>query len=464
MSHTCPCDRRRQRHLPRRQAGEHARHARADLRRACRPPRFAWIGLYRPTDDELDAVAEEFQLHTLAVEDARKGHQRAKLERYDDTLFVVLRPARYLDATETVEFGEVHLFIGHDFAVTIRHAESPDLTRVRARLESAPELLAKGPPEAVLYAVLDEVVDEYGPVVAGLENDIDEIEEQLFSGDPAVTKRIYDLAGELMEFQRATRPIADIIAGLEAGFDKYGIDHDLQQYLRDVSDHTIRIVERGDEFRQVLQNSLTVHATLVAQRQNEEARRLTETSIAQSEQTKKISSWAAIIFAPSLIAAIYGMNFDHMPELHWEFGYPLAVAGMVVFAVASTSSSSRGSGCSRGPVVEVCGPGGRGARSAAGGRVARSAYPVVEEREARTRWSSSAKRVSRPGAHPAFRAGPHRDIRSTPPHRSTPPLTRRASPVSQCMRFVVVPPRVVRGGFIPGNLMHWGCGHEVNAG
>ncbi|QAY72822.1 magnesium and cobalt transport protein CorA [Agromyces protaetiae] len=293
---------------------------------------FAWIGLYRPTDGELDAVAEEFQLHDLAVEDARQGHQRSKLERYDDTLFVVLRPARYLDATETVEFGEVHVFVGHDFAVTIRHAEAPDLAHVRKRLESEPELLSKGP-EAVLYAILDEVVDEYQPVVAGLENDIDEIEEQLFSGDPAVTKRIYDLAGEVMEFQRATRPIIDIVAGLQKGFDKYGIDAELQQYLRDVGDHAIRIVERGDEFRQVLQNSLTVHATLVAQRQNEEARRLTETSIAQSEQTKKISSWAAIIFAPSLIAGIYGMNFDHMPELHWEFGYPLAVAGMVVFAV-----------------------------------------------------------------------------------------------------------------------------------
>lgn len=166
---------------------------------------FAWIGLYRPTDAELDALAEEFGLHQLAVEDTRKGHQRAKLERYGDTLFVVLRPARYLDAEEEVEFGELHVFIGPDFAITIRHAESPNLARVRHRLESSPELLAKGP-EAVLYAVLDEVVDEYAPVDLGLENDIDEIEEQLFSGDPVVTRRIYDLASEVMEFQRATRP------------------------------------------------------------------------------------------------------------------------------------------------------------------------------------------------------------------------------------------------------------------
>jgi magnesium transporter len=144
---------------------------------------FAWIGLYRPTHSELDALAGEFSLHPLAIEDTKKGHQRAKLERYGDTLFVVLRPARYLDDVERVEFGELHVFIGPDFAITIRHAESPNLARVRHRLESSPELLAKGP-EAVLYAVLDEVVDEYAPVDAGLENDIDEIEEQLFSGIP----------------------------------------------------------------------------------------------------------------------------------------------------------------------------------------------------------------------------------------------------------------------------------------
>jgi magnesium transporter len=292
---------------------------------------FAWIGLYRPTDAELDAVTAEFSLHELAVEDARKGHQRAKLERYGDTLFAVLRPARYLDASEEVEFGEVHLFVGKDFAVSIRRAESPDLARVRRRLESQPELLRKGS-EAVLYAVLDEVVDEYAPVVAGLENDIDEIEEQLFSGDPEVTRRIYDLSSEVMEFQRATRPIVDMVAALERGFDKYGVDDELQSYLRDVKDHAIRIVERGESFRQLLQNALTVHATLVAQRQNEEMKRLTETSLAQSEQTKKISSWAAIIFAPTLVASIYGMNFEHMPELDWPFGYPLAVAAMVGFA------------------------------------------------------------------------------------------------------------------------------------
>jgi magnesium transporter len=289
---------------------------------------FAWIGLYRPTDRELDAVASEFQLHQLAVEDARKGHQRAKLERYDDNLFIVLRPARYLDDIEQVEFGELHVFIGLDFAITIRRAESPDLAKVRHRLEDSPELLAKGP-EAVLYAVLDQVVDEYWPVDQGLENDIDEIEDQLFSGDPEVTRRIYDLASEVMEFQRATRPLIDMFALLERGFEKYDVDLELRRYLRDVKDHVIRIVERGESFRQLLQNALSVHATLVAQRQNEEIKRLTETSLAQSEQTKKISSWAAILFAPALVGTIYGMNFTYMPELDWGLGYPFALLLML---------------------------------------------------------------------------------------------------------------------------------------
>ncbi|HET6672889.1 MAG TPA: magnesium and cobalt transport protein CorA [Agromyces sp.] len=293
---------------------------------------FAWIGLYRPTDAELDVVANEFDLHHLAVEDTRKGHQRAKLERYGDTLFVVLRPARYLDDVEAVEFGELHVFIGRDFAITVRRAESPDLGKVRHRLEATPDLLEKGP-EAVLYAVLDEVVDEYSPVLVGLENDIDEIEEQLFDGDPMVTRRIYDLASEVMELQRATRPLLDMFATLERGFEKYGVDVELQRYLRDVFDHSIRVVERGDSFRQLLQNALQVHATLVGQRQNEEMKHLSETNLAQSEEVKKISSWAAIIFAPTLIGTVYGMNFDNMPELGWELGYPAALVLMGGFAL-----------------------------------------------------------------------------------------------------------------------------------
>ena len=293
---------------------------------------FGWIGLYRPSEAELRAVATEFSLHHLAVDDALAGHQRSKLERYADTLFVVLRPARYIDEDERVEFGELHVFVGPDFVVTIRHAESPNLARVRERMEQTPHLLALGP-EAVLYAILDQVVDEYGPVVAGLENDIDEIEDQLFDGDPEVSRRIYALSREVIEFQRATQPLVNMFEAMQRGFDKYNVDLELHRHLRDVLDHTLRVVERGDAFRQLLQNALTVHSTLVGQAQNDEMRHLSETSLAQSEEVKKISSWAAILFAPTLVGTIYGMNFDHMPELHWTLGYPFALALMLGMGV-----------------------------------------------------------------------------------------------------------------------------------
>jgi magnesium transporter len=290
---------------------------------------MAWIGLYRPDAEEIRSVAREFELHQLAVEDAVSAHQRAKLERYGSSLFTVLRPARYLDEVERVEFGELHIFTGPDFVVTIRHAEAPDLGKVRDRLERTPELLKLGP-EAVLYAILDEVVDEYAPVVAGLENDIDEIEDQLFGGDPAVSRRIYELSREVIEFQRATRPLLDMLTALEDGFDKYDVNVELQRNLRDVHDHAIRVVERADSFRELLQKALTVHTTLVGQQQNDEMRSLTQASLAQNEEVKKISAWAAILFAPTLVGTIYGMNFKHIPELGWTVGYPLAVALMFV--------------------------------------------------------------------------------------------------------------------------------------
>lgn len=288
---------------------------------------LAWIGLYRPSPREVASVAREFDLHPLAVEDALTGHQRSKLERYGETLFAVLRPARYRDELETVEFGELHLFVGPDFVVTIRHAESPDLAAVRRRMESSPALLAMGP-EAVLYAILDEVVDEYEPVVAGLENDIDEIEDQLFgdSNDDALSRRIYELSREVINFQRAVQPLAPMLEWLRRGSEKYRVDVELQRSLRDVLDHAIRINERVASFRAILDNALTVHSALVARRQ-------TDTSLQQNEEIKKISSWAAIIFAPTLIGTVYGMNFDDMPETHWDFGYPTALAAMVLFGV-----------------------------------------------------------------------------------------------------------------------------------
>ncbi|MBT2554289.1 magnesium/cobalt transporter CorA [Arthrobacter sp. ISL-5] len=278
---------------------------------------MAWIGLYRPSGTEMAAVAEEFGLHELAVEDAISAHQRPKLERYGHNLFTVLRPARYRDDTETVEFGELHIFTGMNFVVTVRHAEMTGVGQVRRRLESRPDLLRHGP-EAVLYALLDQVVDDYAPVVAGLENDIDEIEDQLFSGDSTVSRRIYELAREVIQFQRAIHPLPAMMQQLKQGFEKYEVEEDLQHSLRDVEDHVQRVISRANSFRDLLQNALTLDGTLTANRQN-------EASAKQNEQVKKISSWAAIFFAPSFVAGIYGMNFDHMPELHWVYGYPMAM-------------------------------------------------------------------------------------------------------------------------------------------
>jgi magnesium transporter len=293
------------------------------------PGAMAWIGLYRPTAAQLQSLAVEFKLHELALEDAIVAHQRPKLERYGDTLFVVLRAARYLDDVEEVDFGELHVFIGPDFVLTVRHSEAPRLAEVRQRMEADPKLLARGP-EAVLYAIMDAVVDGYAPVVAGLQNDIDEIETQVFQGDPSASRRIYELSREVIEFQRATRPLGSMLEALFAGFDKYEIDEELRRSLRDVADHATTVVERVDVFRQMLQDILTVNATLVGQAQNEETKHLTEASYAQNEEVKKISAWAAILFSPSLIGTIYGMNFTNMPELHWAVGYPYALGLMLL--------------------------------------------------------------------------------------------------------------------------------------
>jgi magnesium transporter len=296
---------------------------------------FCWIGLLRPSPAEIQAVAEEFDLHGLAVEDTVTAHQRPKLERYGDVMFVVLRPARYVDPVEVVEIGEVHLFLGPDFVITVRHAEEPDLGAVRRRLEADPALLDNGP-YSVLYAVLDKIVDDYGPVLDGLQDDIDEIEVQVFGGDPGVSKRIYQLSREVIEFQRAVEPLADIFTNLREQLkEKAGTsDLELRRALRDVADHATRVLERIEAFRQLLTNILQVNAALVGQRQNEEMARMTQAGYDQNEQLKRISSWAAILFAPTLVASIYGMNFTHMPEIDWPLGYPFAVLLMVLLGAA----------------------------------------------------------------------------------------------------------------------------------
>jgi magnesium transporter len=294
---------------------------------------LAWIGLHAPTHEEFSTLARRFDLHPLAVEDAVQAHQRPKLEQYGDTLFVVLRPIRYVDSKEELDIGELHVFTGPDFVLTVRHGDPGDLRPVRARLENDPHLLSHGP-LAVLYAILDRVVDDYGPVVEGLENDIDEIEREVFGRDPTVSQRIYELSREVVDFQRATRSLASVVPLLIGSIEKNGPHKELRRSLRDVQDHLVQVNERVEGFRQLLQAVLSVNATLVSQQQNDEMKRLTELSVAQNEEVKKISAWAAILFAPTLVGTVYGMNFAYMPELDWYFGYPMALALMLVVCLA----------------------------------------------------------------------------------------------------------------------------------
>ncbi|MCU1405073.1 MAG: transporter [Glaciihabitans sp.] len=281
---------------------------------------MACVVLLTPTAEELHSLAEEYDLHPLAIEDALRGHQRAKLERYDSTLFLVLRTAHYRDAEEIVEFGEVHCFVGSNFFVAAVHVDidsTPMVSAISRTLVKTPELLRMGP-QGLLYALLDSIVDGYTPVVDGLEQDIDQIEHQLFAGEAGTSRRIYELFNEVVAFQQSTKPLVEIIDSLVRGAEKYNLELELLRRFRDVKDHVIRVVNRSDAFRAALQNALTLDATIVGRKQNDD--------------TKKISAWAAILVAPTLIAAIYGMNFAYMPELQWRYGYPLAVVAMILAA------------------------------------------------------------------------------------------------------------------------------------
>jgi magnesium transporter len=282
----------------------------------CRQPgKFVWIGLYEPTEEEFESLRREFELHPLAVEDAIHAHQRPKLEAYDEMVFLVLKTARYVDPTEVIELGEVLVFLGDDFLITVRHGEASSLTPVREALEANPARLRHGP-SAALHAILDHIVDDYQPAIEGLETDIDEVEEQLFSGDrtnPA--ERIYRLQREVLSFRKATAPLVEPIEKLARGH-YMQIHPEVRDYFRDVNDHLIRVRDQLDAMRDLLSSSLQANLAQVGVRQNEDMRR--------------ISAWVAIIAVPTAIAGIYGMNFKHMPELRWELGYPGAVLAMAV--------------------------------------------------------------------------------------------------------------------------------------
>jgi len=285
---------------------------------------LAWVGLHRPAGPEIATVAEQFGLHEMAVAQALQAHQRPRLERYGDTLFCVLRTARYDDEAESVTFGEVHVFTGPHFVVTVTHDETSDVTAARRALEARPEVMRRGP-VAVLHAIMSRAMDGYGPAVAGLENDIDEIEDEVFNGSAGAPRRVYQLSREVIAFQRATKPLPLMFTSL---VEDPLVDEDERRYLRDVQDRAFRVVEQADAFRQLLQNILSVNLTLETKSLAEMSNALTEMSNDQNEVVKKISGWAAILFAPTFVATVYGMNFTDMPELSWRLGYPAALALM----------------------------------------------------------------------------------------------------------------------------------------
>ena len=279
------------------------------------PGDFVWLGLHEPGEKLLREVQQEFGLHDLAIEDALRAHQRPKIEQYGETFFIVLRTAQLGRDSGRIEMGETHLFVGARFVVSVRHGASLSYADVRARLEAAPHLLAKGP-GFVLYAIADFIVDHYFPVVEGLEEQLGELEEEIFeealSREPA--ERIYRLKRDLLTLKRAVSPLVDVFNRLMR-FDLPLISDDTRPYIRDVFDHVVRINEMVDGLRELSTSARDVNLSIV--------------SVSQSESMKKLAAWAAIIAVPTMIAGVYGMNFKVMPELDWWLGYPFAIALML---------------------------------------------------------------------------------------------------------------------------------------
>ncbi len=275
---------------------------------------FVWVGLHQPSRDELAEVAETFSLHPLAVEDAVKAHQRPKLERYDDSLFLVLKTLWYVDAEDAVETGEINLFIGDNFVVTVRHGQGVELTSARHFLEGADTVLTHGP-SAVVYAVCDRVVDGYTAVVDALQEDVDEVEASVFSPERTNDSvRIYTLKREIAEVRRAVLPLREPMRRFATGTVD-GIEPESAPFFRDVQDHLALAADVVDTLDSLLSTAFDAH--------------LARISVQQNNDMRKISAAVGLVAAPALIAAIYGMNFTRMPELHWAFGYPFALLLMV---------------------------------------------------------------------------------------------------------------------------------------
>ena len=280
---------------------------------------FVWVGLHDPTEAELEDVAVAFGLHPLAVEDAFHAHQRPKLERYEDSLFLILKTLWYVDEEDAVETGEINLFIGRDFIVSVRHGEGSELTTARHHLESQESVLTHGP-SAVVYAVCDRVVDAYMEVVEELEIDVDEVEESVFStARTNDSERIYTLKREIAEVRRAVMPLREPMRRFATG-QVPGIEDEAAPFFRDVADHLTRAAEIVDTLDSLLSTAFDAHLAGISVRQNEDMR--------------KISAGIGLIATPTLIAGVYGMNFQHMPELGWWWGYPFSLALMVASSVA----------------------------------------------------------------------------------------------------------------------------------
>jgi magnesium transporter len=311
------------------------------------PDGFLWIGLKDPTNAEFDQVKGQLRLHPLAVEDAVKGNQRSKLEVYEGSLFLVLKPLRYIEQSSQIETGEVMLFVGDHFVVTVRRGEAAPLKEVRRRLEASAGQLAHGP-AAVLYAVMDAVVDGYTAIDGEIQQDLEQMEESVFASEVTIeaealggrapesgrerrkaaddAQRIYELKREVLEIRRAVLPLVDPVQRL-AERDVPHVPLSTRPFFRDIADHVLRMVDHVESYDRLLSDILSAHLTRVSVQQNDDMRR--------------ISAWVAIAAVPTMLAGIYGMNFKHMPELQWRFGYPMALTLMAVICVSLFRSFKR---------------------------------------------------------------------------------------------------------------------------
>lgn len=281
--------------------------------------RFLWVGLYEPSERLLSHIQEAFGLHDLAIEDAHHAHQRPKLEVYDDSMFIVLRTARLSDAGEhRIEFGETHIFLGSRYVITVRHGSLQSHVGLRARCEATPQMLARGE-GFVLYSLMDFIVDQYFPVIHSLETELDELEEEIFSGKfiRSITSRLYHLRRDLLSLKQAIAPLKDVSLQLSR-MNSSLIPPDSRPYFQDIHDHVLQIVEHIDNLQQLSHNALDANFALI--------------SVSQNDDTKRLAAWAAIIAVPTLIAGLYGMNFEFMPETQWKYGYPFAM--LLMFGIS----------------------------------------------------------------------------------------------------------------------------------